>query len=114
MRLCIIAVSLVYCGLFSDSVECEEAYIWYGAALKRLRAVISEFENRSRKPTIEEICAPIVLSFFEIACGNSHCALFNHLQGAAKLLARHNPSECCVDATLRGLFQTLRILMVSY
>lgn len=113
VSMCITAVSLVYCGLFTNSKASAEAYRCYGAALKRQRAIISEFDSTSRKPTIDEICAPIILSFFEIACGSSYSAQFNHLQGAAELLARHSPSECR-EGVFSSLFQTLRILMVCH
>jgi hypothetical protein len=110
--MCITAVSLLYCGLFSnDHVIAAESYRWYGAALTRQRSKIKELDNNNRKPTVEEVCAPIILSFFEVACGNSHAAQFHHLQGAARLLERHGPDECS-EGLLFSLFQTLRLLMV--
>lgn len=113
MRMCITAVSLVYCGLVSNSpMLAADSYRWYGAALTRQRRIISELDKNSRKPTIEEICAPIILSFFEVACGNPHTATFNHLHGAARLLERHGPAACS-EGILFSLFQTLRILMVG-
>jgi hypothetical protein len=64
VKMCITAVSLVYCGLFANCTASAEAYRWYGEALKRQRTIISKFDSRSLKPTIDEICAPIILSFF--------------------------------------------------
>jgi hypothetical protein len=112
MGMCITAVSLLYCGLFSnnDSITAE-SYRWYGTALTRQRSKIKELDDSNKKPTVEEICAPIILSFFEVASGNSHAAQFHHLQGAARLLERHGPTECS-EGLLFGLFQTLRLLMV--
>jgi hypothetical protein len=112
MRMCITAVSLVYCGLVSSNqMIAADSYRWYGAALTRQRRIISELDKNSRKPTIEEIYAPIILSFFEVACGDPHTATFNHLQGAARLLERYGPAACS-EGILFSLFQTLRILMV--
>ena len=79
--------------------------------MARQRKIIEELDGGGRKPTMEEVCAPIMLSFFEAACGTSPTAYFHHLLGAARLLEKHGPVECS-EGILFGLFQTLRIQIV--
>jgi hypothetical protein len=108
----IIAASLAYYGRYSnDERIIAESYWWYGDGLARQIQTLAIMQRERREPTIEEICAPLMLSFFEITCSTSPTAYFQHLMGAARMLEKHGP-EKCGEGVLFAIFQTLRLQLV--
>jgi len=108
----IIAASLAYYGRYSnDERIIAESYRWYGDGLARQIQTLAIMQREQREPTIEEICAPLMLSFFEITCSTSPKGYFQHLMGAARMLEKHGPEKCS-EGVLFALFQTLRLQMV--
>jgi hypothetical protein len=108
----IIAASLAYYGrYFNDERIIAESYWWYGDGLARQIQTLAIMQRERREPTIEEICAPLMLSFFEITCSTSPTAYFQHLMGAARMLEKHGPEKCS-EGVLFAIFQTLRLQLV--
>jgi hypothetical protein len=110
----IVAASVIYFGSLTnvESVVIE-GYKWYGLSLERQRRQLQLSSHRNTPPTVEEICMPIMLSFFEVICSTSPTAYFQHIIGAAKLLEGRGP-EACKSGTFHQLFKTVRVQMVSH
>lgn len=108
----IIAASTVYIGCVSnDKAVMIEGYRWYDSSLKRQQRQLQISTCQNTPPTVEEICMPLMLSFFEIICSTSPTAYFQHIMEAARLLEVRGP-EACKSGILHQLFQTVRIQMV--
>jgi hypothetical protein len=108
----VMAASLAYYGRYSnDERIIAESYWWYGDGLARQIQTLAIMQREQREPTIEEICAPLMLSFFEITCSTSPTAYFQHLMGAARMLEKHGPEKCS-EGVLFALYQTLRLQLV--
>ena len=108
----IIAASMAYVGRDSGNPSIVmEAYRWYGSGIAKQRKILEELQIEKRVPTIEELCTPILLSFFEITCNTSPTGYFQHIMGAASFLEMRGP-EACSSGTLHQLFLTLRIQLV--
>lgn len=109
---CILAASLGFYGKLAKSKSVlMEAYKWYGFGLRKQRSQLAHFNLESRKPTLEEICMPIMLNFFELVCGTNLTAYFHHLLGAARLIELQGPAACA-GKELHGIFKTVRSQMV--
>lgn len=112
IRHSIIAASMIYAGKNSGNTSAVvESYKWYGAGIEKQRKLLQELQRQKRVPTVEEICNPILLSFFEITCNTSATGYFQHLIGAARLLEMRGP-EACSSGILQQVFLTLRIQLV--
>jgi hypothetical protein len=108
----IIAASMMYVGRQSGNpTVMAESYKWYGLGIAKQRKLLEELQHGQRAPTVEEICTPILLSFFEITCNTSPAGYFHHLMGAARLLEMRGPEECS-SGILHQIFLTLRIQLV--
>lgn len=108
----IIAASMVFAGRDSGNISLVmESYKWYGAGIAKQRKLLEELQCEKRAPTVEEICTPILLSFFEITCNTSPTGYFQHLMGAARLLEMRGPEDCS-SGILHQLFLTIRIQLV--
>ena len=88
-----------------------ESYKWYAEGIEKQRKLLQELQRQKRLPTVEEICNPILLSFFEITCNTSMTGYFQHLTGAARLLEMRGPKDCA-SGILHHLLITLRIQLV--
>lgn len=105
----IAAASMIYYGRrTNDKAIMMEAYRSYGAGLAHQRNVLEDIVQKKRTPTVEELCTPLLMSFFEISCCTSPTAYFQHLFGAGKLLEAYGP-ERCQEGILFELFHTLRL-----
>lgn len=108
----IIAASMIYVGRHSGNPTIMvESYKWYGSGIAKQRKLLEELQHEQRAPTVEEICTPILLSFFEITCNTSPTGYFHHLMGAARLLEMRGPEECS-SGILHQIFLTLRIQLI--
>jgi hypothetical protein len=106
------AASMIYYGRrTNDKTIVMEAYRSYGAGLSSQRKVLEDIVTKKRTPSIEELCTPLLMSFFEISCCTSRTAYFQHLFGAGKLLEAWGP-ERCQEGILFELFHTLRLQLV--
>jgi len=109
----IIAISMLHYGRrANDKTFLMESYKWYGSALIDQRSELELMLEKRTLPDIEQLCTPILLSFFEIGCRTSQTAYSQHLMGAAKLLQAYGP-ERCQQTPMFELFQTLRLQLVS-
>lgn len=110
----IAAASMMYYGRkIDDKVLMMEAYKSYDAGLVSQRKSLQDIFNGKREPTIEELCIPLLMSFFEITCCTSQTAYFQHLCGAATLLEMYGPKKCS-EGILFELFHALRLQFVSF
>lgn len=108
----IIAASMVFAGRDSGNTSIVvESYKWYGAGIAQQRKLLEDLQREKRVPTVEEICTPILLSFFEITCNTSPTGYFQHLMGAARLLEMRGPEDCS-SGILHQLFLTVRIQLI--
>src|ERR1700735_3045555 len=83
----IVAASVIYFGSLSNEKSVVvEGYKWYGSSLERQRQQIENSSHQNTLPAAEEICMPIMLSFFEVICSTSPTAYFQHIAGATKFL----------------------------
>jgi hypothetical protein len=109
----ILASSLASLGLSSNNRDLTtEALKWYGFGLSRQRHQLALIQRKKLTPTIEDVCMPMCLSFFEVTCSTSPHAYFMHCIGASKMLELVGPKGCGSDA-FYSLFQTVRAQMVS-
>jgi len=109
----IVAAAMIHsAGLLTNKDILIEGYKWYGASLSSQRRELAVINQVKRKPTFEELCTPLMLSFCEISCCTSQTAYFHHLLGAAELLSRHDPGRC-TKGILLEIFQVLRLQLVS-
>jgi hypothetical protein len=112
VKIPIVAASVIYLGRLSNQkTVVMEGYKWYGSSLERQRRQLQLSSYRGTPPTAEEICMPIMLSFFEVICRTSPKTYFQHIVGAAKLLDIRGP-EACKSGIFHQLFQTVRVQMV--
>lgn len=95
----------------NDKVIMMEAFRSYGAGLSSQRRVLEEIVKTKRTPTIQELCTPLLMSFFEISCCTSQTAYFQHLFGAGRLMEFYGP-EKCTEGILFELFHSLRLQLV--
>ncbi|KAH8593433.1 hypothetical protein B0O99DRAFT_213140 [Bisporella sp. PMI_857] len=108
----LIATSMVHCGSrWADQRILTEAYRWYGAGISNQRKMLLDMNKNKREPSFEELCAPFLLAFFEVARCTSHSAYFHHLLGAANLLGTFGP-ERCKEGALFDLFLTMRLQLI--
>jgi hypothetical protein len=108
----IAAASMMYYGRrTNDKTIMMEAYKSYGAALLSQRKTLQDIFNGKREPTIEELCVPLLLSFFEISCCTSQTAYFQHLCGAGTLIELYGPEKCS-EGILFEIFHALRLQLV--
>lgn len=108
----IAAASMMYYGRrTSNKMIMMEAYKSYGASLLNQRKYLCSIFNGTRKPTIEELCIPLLMSYFEIICCTSPTAYFQHLCGAGSLLGIYGPEKCS-EGILFELFHALRLQLV--
>lgn len=110
----IVAAAMVHsAGMLTNKDILIEGYKWYGSGLSSQRKELEVINQGKRKPTFEELCTPLMLSFCEISCCTSQTAYFHHLLGAAGLLSKHGPKNC-TSGVLFEMFQVLRFQLVSY
>jgi hypothetical protein len=109
---CVLAASLGYHGkLVNSKSVMMEAYKWYGFGLRKQRSQLEHFHPETRKPSLEEICMPIMLAMFEIVCGTGLAPYFQHVMGAARMLEIRGPAACG-RKELQSIFRTVRTQMV--
>jgi hypothetical protein len=109
---CVLASSLGYYGKLAKSKSMiMEAYKWYGFGLRKQRSQLQHFHPENRKPSMEEICLPIMLNLFEIICGTNLKPYFQHVMGAARMIEIRGPTACG-SKELRMIFGTVRSQMV--
>jgi hypothetical protein len=109
---CVLAASLGYHGkLVKSKSVMMEAYKWYGFGLRKQRSQLEHFHPETRKPSLEEICMPIMLAMFEIVCGTGLTPYFQHVMGAARMLEIRGPAACG-GKELQSIFRTVRAQMV--
>ena len=109
-----LASSLAFHGKVSQNTSLmTESYKWYGVGLRAHQKQLQILSNHKKKPSIEEICMAIMLSFFEIISSTTHTAYFQHIMGAMKLLEMVGP-EGCREATIGRLYQVVKAQMVCY
>jgi hypothetical protein len=90
-----------------------EAYKWYGFGLTVQRRQLEALaRNPEQKPTLEQICMPIMLGYFEVTCASETTAFANHWKGAMNLLEMAGPEAFQEDAMHR-IFQIGRLQMVG-
>jgi len=110
----ILAASMAYVARSSHNHSIlVESFKWYGSGLSSQRKTIEGIYKTKRVPSLEEICTPMLLAFFESACCTSQTAYFQHMIGAAHLLTAFGP-ERCGDRVLFELFHTMRLQLVSH
>lgn len=109
---CVLAVALGYHSKLVNSKSIMlEAYKWYGFAIRKQRNQLEHFHPEMRRPTLEGICLPILLTIFEIMCGTDLTGYSQHVMGAAKMLETWGP-EACRQKESQLIFQTVRTQMV--
>ncbi|KAH0548214.1 hypothetical protein GP486_008070 [Trichoglossum hirsutum] len=86
---------------------------WYAMGLSCQRSLLqkSATDCPAEMPTAEEICAPIMLSLFEVAVCTAPAGWIHHLSAATRMLEMRGP-ENCREGTVHTLFRTLRISSV--
>lgn len=89
-----------------------EAYKWYGFGLTVQRRQLEALaRNPGQKPTLEQICMPVLLGYFEVTIASEHTAFINHWKAAMNLLEMAGP-EAFQEDTLHRLFQIGRLQMM--
>lgn len=90
-----------------------EAYKWYGFGLSKQRNQLEVLRTGKEKmPSLEDICMPIMLTFFEVICGSNAAGYLHHVMGSARMLELRGP-EACAGMELHMMFQTVRAQLGS-
>jgi hypothetical protein len=113
----ILSVMLAFDSVHSNNSDNKsvlmEAYKWYGFGLTVQRRQLEALaRNPGQKPTLEQICMPLMLGYFEVICASEHTAFFNHWKAAVNLLEMAGPKAFQED-TLHRVFQIGRLQMVG-
>jgi hypothetical protein len=110
----ILATSMIYGARQSSNQSMMmEAFKWYGSGLAGQRKAIERMFKAKREPSLEELCTPILLAFFESVHCTSQTAYFQHVMGAAHMLASFGPKRCS-EGVLFELFSTMKLQLVSH
>jgi hypothetical protein len=113
----ILAVMLAFDSVHSKSSDNKivlmEAYKFYGFGLNIQRRQLGAFaHNPEQKPTVGQICMPVLLGYFEILRGSDHRAFVNHWKAAINLIEMAGP-EAFQEDNLHRIFQVGRLQMVG-
>ena len=113
----ILAVMLAFDSVHSNSSDNKsvlmKAYKFYGFGLNVQRRQLEAFtHNPEQKPTVEQICMPIILGYFEVLCASENTAFINHWKAAMNLLEMAGP-EAFQEDGLHRIFQIGRLQMVG-
>jgi hypothetical protein len=113
----ILAIMLAFDSVHSNNSDNKdimmEAYKCYGFGLNVQRRQLEAFaRNPEQKPTVAQICMPILLGYFEITRAIEHTAFINHWKAAMNLLEMAGP-EAFQEDTLHRIFQIGRLQMVG-
>ncbi|KIM98237.1 hypothetical protein OIDMADRAFT_31062 [Oidiodendron maius Zn] len=85
-----------------------EANQWYATALHEEQAHVQQLLYH--RPTPEDICAPLLLMYYELIHPTTTGGWMKHLVGASKLVELIGP-ENCQTGLCHSLFRALRLLM---
>lgn len=88
-----------------------EANQWYATALREEQAHVQQLLYH--RPTSEDICASLLLMYYELIHPTTTGGWMKHLAGASKMVELIGP-ENCQTGLCHLLFRALRLLMVLF
>ena len=97
----------LYGTLTGDVSIQSEAYRWYGDGLNSQRECL----GGAAIPSADAICAPMMMSYFEIVTSTTPDGWMLHMEAAAAMLAMLGP-EACRAGFAHQMLRTVRLGMV--
>jgi hypothetical protein len=112
MNCSIRATTLAFFARLTDNNDMKvEANWWYATALREERAHVQHL--LLHQPASEDVCAPLMLMYYELIRPTATGGWMKHLVAASKLMELTGPENCQTGAS-HLLFKAVRLLMVFF